>query len=97
MLEIDRELNRHSYYEASAVRPPEDPPLAGSIEADVCVLGAGFAGLSAALELAQRGYSVVVLERDRVASGASGRNGGQVIAGFGSDGEDAIEEITDCP
>jgi gamma-glutamylputrescine oxidase len=92
MLEIDRELNRNSYYEASAVRPPAGPPLAGSIEADVCVLGAGLAGLSAALELAGRGYSVVVLERDRVASGASGRNGGQVIAGFGSDGEDAIEE-----
>ncbi|MEY5100300.1 MAG: hypothetical protein RJA36_3019 [Pseudomonadota bacterium] len=54
LLQIDQELNRNSCYEASAVRPPEGPPLADSIQADVCVLGAGFAGLSAALELVER-------------------------------------------
>lgn len=88
---LDRELNRDSYYEASVVRPPPQPALAGRVSCDCCVLGAGFAGLSAALELAQRGYSVVVLESQRIASGASGRNGGQLIAGFGSGGEEAIE------
>lgn len=90
-LQLDRELNRESYYEASVVRPPQLPALAGSLACDCCVLGAGLAGLSAALELAQRGYSVVVLESQRIASGASGRNGGQLIAGFGSAGDLAIE------
>jgi gamma-glutamylputrescine oxidase len=56
------------------------------------VVGGGYAGLSAALELAQRGYSVVLLEAQRVGWGASGRNGGQAIVGFGSDGECAIEK-----
>lgn len=90
-LKLDLELNQDSYYEASVVRPPTQPALSGSLNCDVCVLGAGLAGLSAALELAQRGYSVVLLESQRVAFGASGRNGGQLIVGFGTDGENAIE------
>jgi gamma-glutamylputrescine oxidase len=80
-----------SYYEASVTRPPAQPPLAGRVQADVCVVGGGYAGISAALELAQRGFSVVLLEAQRIGWGASGRNGGQVIVGFGSDGEAAIE------
>jgi len=59
--------------------------------ADVLVVGAGFAGLSAAIELAQRGMRVVLLEADRVCSGASGRNGGQAIAGFAS-GQSPLEK-----
>jgi gamma-glutamylputrescine oxidase len=55
--------------------------LAGAARADVCVVGAGYTGLSAALHLAQRGYDVVVLEAHRVGFGASGRNGGQVGSG----------------
>ena len=55
------------------------------------IVGAGFAGLSAALEMAQRGLSVVVLEADRIGSGASGRNGGQVIVGYAS-GQAPFEE-----
>ncbi|MDB5943750.1 MAG: dependent oxidoreductase [Ramlibacter sp.] len=82
----------NSYYEASVGRPAPEPPLAERTTADVCVVGAGFAGLSAALELATRGYSVVLLEAQRVGWGASGRNGGQAIVGFGSDGECAIEQ-----
>jgi len=85
------ELTRHSYYEASASRPAPAPALTGRVSADVCVIGAGYAGLSAALELAERGYRVVLLEARRVGWGASGRNGGQVIAGYGHAGEDAIE------
>jgi len=80
-----------SYYEASVERPAPLPPLSGHAEADVCVVGAGLAGLSAALELAQRGHSVALLEAQRVGWGASGRNGGQVLPGFGSDGERAVE------
>ena len=85
------ELTRNSYYEASVARPPASPPLAGRITADVCVVGGGYAGLSAALELAERGYSVALLEAQRVGWGASGRNGGQALAGFGFAGQEAIE------
>ena len=63
----------------------------GTQQADVVVVGAGYAGLSAAIELAQRGLSVVVLEADRVCSGASGRNGGQAIIGFAS-GQEPFEQ-----
>ncbi len=82
----------HSYYEASVARRPPEAALAERTSADVCVVGGGYVGLSAALELADRGYDVVLLEAQRVGWGASGRNGGQVIVGFGSDGEGAIEQ-----
>src|SRR5512139_1096591 len=85
------ELTRNSWYEASVVRPPASPPLAGRITADVCVVGGGYAGLSAALELAERGYAVTLLEAQRIGWGASGRNGGEAIVGFGTDGEGAIQ------
>jgi gamma-glutamylputrescine oxidase len=82
----------NSWYEASVVRPPLSPPLSEPVTADVCVVGGGYAGVSAALELAERGYSVVLLEAQRIGWGASGRNGGQAIVGFGEDGECAIEK-----
>lgn len=91
LLKNEGELTRESYYEASVVRAPAFQALAGRITADVCVVGGGYAGLSAALELAARGYSVALLEAQRVGWGASGRNGGQVIVGYGFAGEDAIE------
>lgn len=81
----------NSYYEATVVRPEAASPLTGSIEADVGIVGAGYAGISCALELAERGYRVALLEAQRVGWGASGRNGGQVIVGMGHDGECAIE------
>lgn len=90
VLESDTQLNQHSYYEASVVRPDAGAPLRGAIQADVLVVGAGFAGLSAAIELAQRGYRVVVLEADRICAGASGRNGGQAIVGVAS-GQGVLE------
>jgi len=70
-----------SYYQASCLTQTWPESLLGQVEADVCVIGAGFTGLSAALHLAQAGYSVVVLERDVPGFGASGRNGGQVGSG----------------
>lgn len=70
-----------SWYVASARGLVTHPPLRGSLSADVCVVGAGYTGLSAALHLAERGYSVIVLEAQRVGWGASGRNGGQIGTG----------------
>jgi gamma-glutamylputrescine oxidase len=71
-----------SCYAATAHPAPPRPPLAGEIAAEVCVVGAGFTGLSAGLELAERGHGVVVLERAKVGWGASGRNGGQIVNGL---------------
>jgi gamma-glutamylputrescine oxidase len=85
------ELTRNSYYEASVTRPAASPVLTGSVAADVCVVGGGYAGLSAALELAERGYAVALLEAQQVGWGASGRNGGQALVGFGFAGQEAIE------
>jgi gamma-glutamylputrescine oxidase len=71
-----------SYYAASANPTPDRPVLQGDIKADICVVGAGYSGLSTALHLAEKGYSVVVIEGVRVGWGASGRNGGQVVNGL---------------
>ena len=70
-----------SWYAATAEALPRLPPLRGEAKADVCVVGAGYTGLSAALHLAEAGLSVIVLEAQRVGFGASGRNGGQVGSG----------------
>ncbi|MBB5222048.1 gamma-glutamylputrescine oxidase [Amaricoccus macauensis] len=70
-----------SWYAASTPLLPGFPPLAGTIDADVCVVGGGYTGLSAALHLAEAGFSVALIEASRVGSGASGRNGGQVHSG----------------
>lgn len=70
-----------SYYAATRADFAPCPAVKGEVRADVCVVGAGYTGLSAALHLAQKGLSVVVLEAHRVGFGASGRNGGQVGSG----------------
>jgi gamma-glutamylputrescine oxidase len=71
----------NSYYTASAHPARERPLLEGSAECDVCVVGGGIAGCSAALHLAERGLSVVLLEEHRIGWGASGRSGAQAIFG----------------
>lgn len=82
MLACEQKLIQNSYYTTSANAQPQYSRLEGAAEVDVCVVGAGLAGLSAAIELADRGYSVLVLEAETVGWGASGRNGGQIIAGL---------------
>lgn len=70
-----------SYYAQNARLLDRFPAAHGDLDCDVCVVGAGFTGLSTAYHLAQRGYDVVVLDAQRVGFGASGRNGGQVSVG----------------
>ena len=72
-----------SYYAASSHPQADHPPLQGEQQADVCVVGGGFSGLNTAIELAERGLSVVLLEARKIGWGASGRNGGQLIRGVG--------------
>lgn len=71
-----------SYYAASANEETAFAPLRGEQSADICVIGAGFTGISTALHLAERGYNVHVVEANKVGWGASGRNGGQMIGGI---------------
>ena len=71
-----------TYYSRTAATSEIYPAATGRIEADVCIVGGGLAGLTAALKLARSGRKVVLLEAQRVAWGASGRNGGFVSAGY---------------
>ena len=71
-----------SYYAASAHVQPVRPSLVGDLSFDICVVGAGFSGLSTALHLAEKGYQVAVVEGARIGWGASGRNGGQIVNGL---------------
>ncbi len=82
-----------SYYAATANAGAAHPRLEGATSCDVCVIGAGFTGVSAALTLAERGYQVCVLEANQVGWGASGRNGGQLIAGIS--GEENLAKSQD--
>ena len=74
-----------TYYEATANDRRLRAPLFGQTTADVCVIGGGFTGISAALALAERNLDVVVLEAERIGFGASGRNGGQIVNGYSRD------------
>ena len=85
MLEYARQPHVDSYYAASSHPPLECVALEGNASFDVCVVGGGLAGLSCALNLAEKGFKVALLEASRIGFGASGRNGGQVISGFACD------------
>ncbi len=81
-----------SWYAATATPLPPFAPARGEISCDICIIGGGYTGLSAALHLAQSGYDVTLIEANRLGSGASGRNGGQVGTGQRLD-QDELEEI----
>ena len=81
-----------SWYAATAQPLEPFPALAGDVKADVCVVGAGYTGLSAALHLAEAGLNVVLLEAQRVGFGASGRNGGQLGTGQRME-QDGLEKL----
>lgn len=74
-----------SYYADSANDKNLRPSLNGNITSDICVIGAGFTGLSSAIHLAEKGFNVTVLEAKRVGFGASGRNGGQIVHSYSRD------------
>lgn len=71
-----------SYYAASANAAPVREPLNGSQSFDICIVGAGYSGLSAGLFLAEKGHKVAIVEGAKVGWGASGRNGGQIVNGL---------------
>src|SRR3954447_6601888 len=78
---------------STAVAAPERPALTYDLDVDLCVIGAGLAGLTVAREVARRGWSVAVLEAGRVAGGASGRNAGFVSPGFAERIEAIVERV----
>ena len=101
---VHTENHAPSWYAATANRETHYPQLEGEVIADICIVGGGFTGVATALELAERGYSVVVLEARKLGWGATGRNGGQLIRGIGhgadqfrnaigQDGVDAINQM----
>ena len=92
MLKFENQAHVPSYYAATANDRTCHPPLEANVSTDVCVIGGGLTGLSTALNLAERGYSVVLLEASKIGWGASGRNGGQLIAGYSCD----IDTFSSC-
>jgi glycine/D-amino acid oxidase-like deaminating enzyme len=86
-----------SYWFASAPPPPDTPRLEGEARADVCVVGAGYTGLTTAIELARKGVSVVILEREEVGYGGSGRNAGHCSPTFSYYPLEKVRELLGQP
>src|SRR5215208_252383 len=82
-----------TWYAATAVAAPERSLLVYDIDVDACVIGAGLAGLTVARELARRGWSVALLEANRVAWNASSRNAGFVAPGFAERLDRIVERV----
>ena len=80
--EYQKQEHTGSYYAATVNEVTDYPELKEAVDVDVCVVGAGFTGVATALTLAERGYSVAIVEANRGGWGASGRNGGQLINGI---------------
>jgi gamma-glutamylputrescine oxidase len=82
-----------TWYATTRVGAPERPPLGSEVDAEVCVIGGGLAGLTVARELARRGWSVIVLEAGTIAAHASGRNMGFVLPGFAARLDSIIDRV----
>jgi gamma-glutamylputrescine oxidase len=91
--ESDQAGYQPSWYTATAVPRPERAPLTADLDVDVCVVGAGLAGLTTAREIARSGWSVAVLEAGRVAWNASGQNCGFVLPGFGANIDSIVNRV----
>ena len=90
---VHTEAHADSYYAASLNFETDYPELEGSLSVDICIVGGGFSGVATALELAERGYRVAVLEARKIGWGATGRNGGQLIRGIGEEPEQFRNQI----
>jgi gamma-glutamylputrescine oxidase len=88
-------LNSHpaSYYAASVNRQTEHPTLLGEQDTDICIIGGGFTGVSAALHLAEAGFNVCLLEANTIGWGASGRNGGQLCQGHNMSHDTMVKQV----
>lgn len=93
MLTAEPRAHGSSWYGATRVESPARVRLSVELDVDVCVIGAGLAGLTAAREIARRGWSVVVLEAQSVGWDASGRNTGVVLPGFALPAQKLVERI----
>lgn len=93
MLKSETREHVPSYYAATANWQTNYPKLEGNITADVCVIGGGFSGVVTTLNLAEKGFNVVLIEANRIAWGASGRNGGHVNGSIGRDPHRFINDI----
>ncbi|WP_255827308.1 NAD(P)/FAD-dependent oxidoreductase [Marinomonas rhizomae] len=82
-----------SYYEATANGLKSRPQLVDDHSADICIIGGGFTGTSAALHLAEAGYKVILLEANEIGWGASGRNGGQICQGYNMGHADLVDKV----
>lgn len=90
------EVETPTYYTATKKYDLSFPSLEADIEADIVVIGGGFSGINTALELAEQGFSnIVVLEAKYLGYGGTGRNGGQIMAGIGHDLEAIKKDIGD--
>src|SRR5579859_6447190 len=89
----DPQVYGSSWYAATMVATPERARLTFDLDVDVCVVGGGLAGLTVAREVAKRGWSVAVLEANRIGWAASGLNTGFVLPGFSEDVGDMIERV----
>src|SRR5579862_2020040 len=93
MNELDAKAYGDSWYAATMVETPPRLPLTADLDVDVCVIGGGLAGLTAAREIARSGWSVILLEAGRLAGSASGRNTGFVLPGFAADAEKIVARV----
>ena len=82
-----------SWYAATKVSAPVRPPLHSDLDVDVCVIGGGLAGVTTARELARAGWSVALVEAERIAAQASGRNTGFVLPGFAASAESLVSRV----
>src|SRR6185369_16294151 len=86
------DFDPQNYYTATTPPPPPHAPLTGALSVDVCIVGGGISGLSAALHLVERGFTVALLEAKHLGFGGSGRSGGQTIFGYAS-GQEKLKKI----
>src|SRR5215213_7096044 len=97
MLTAEPRAYGSNWYAATRVESPVRARLTVELDVDVCVIGAGLAGLTVAREVARLGWTVAVLEAKSIAWNASGRNAGVVLPGFGVSADALIERIGLAP